>query len=55
MKSEYTGNYRTNLPKDVRALFKKYALKEGSVVKVHDRLLMEYIAKKEREVKNGNS
>lgn len=55
MKSQYTGNYRTRLSKDVRDIFKKYALEEGSVIKVHDMLIREYVSKKEQEKKNGDS
>ncbi len=52
MREQYTGNFRTKLPSDIRKIFKEYALKEGSVVKVHDRLMLEYIAKKEEEARS---
>ncbi len=52
MKAQYTGYYRSCLTAEEKRDFKRLALKQGSVLSVHDKLLREFIqsekAKEER-------
>lgn len=49
MKAQYTGQYRTGLSASEKKDFKKFALEEGTVVDVHDRLIRDFISLKKRK------
>lgn len=55
MNKRYKGYYRTMLTDDEKRIFKQYALLEGSVTSVHDRLLRDYIEQERRRASNGSS